>query len=64
MATVVEEADGMRSSGAYTHRFGSLLWAYFIVGLIPNRSYHYIEVNLMLRLFHGDEGECVIRGIT
>lgn len=61
---VIDEADGMPSSGAYAHRFGSLLRAYSLVGFSPDRDYHYIEVNRMLRLFHGDEVDRVIREIT
>ena len=61
---VIDEADGMPSSGAYAHRFGSLIRAYSLVGFTPDRDYHYIEVNRLLRLFHGDEVERVIREIT
>ena len=50
---VIDEADGMPSSSAYAHRFGSLIRAYSLVGFTPDRDYHYIEVNRMLRLFHG-----------
>ncbi|MCA8917395.1 MAG: recombinase family protein, partial [Planctomycetes bacterium] len=34
---VIDEADGMPSSGAYAHRFGSLLRAYSLVGFTPDR---------------------------
>jgi hypothetical protein len=61
---VIDEADGMPCSGAYAHRFGSLIRAYSLVGFTPDRDYHYIEVNRMLRLFHGDEVERVICEIT
>jgi DNA invertase Pin-like site-specific DNA recombinase len=61
---VIDEADGLPSSGAYAHRFGSLLRAYALVGFTPDRDYQYIEVNRMLRLFHGDAVELVIREIT
>ena len=61
---VIDEADGMPSSGAYAHRFGSLIRAYSLVGFTPDRDYNYIEVNRLLRLFHGDEVERVIREIT
>lgn len=54
---VIDEADGMPSSGAYAHRFGSLIRAYSLVGFTPDRDYHYVEVNRLLRLFHGDEVE-------
>lgn len=61
---VIDEADGMPSSGAYAHRFSSLIRAYSLVGFTPDRDYHYIEVNRLLRLFHGDEVERVIREIS
>ena len=61
---VIDEADGMPSSGAYAHRFGSLLRAYSLVGFTPDRDYRYLEANRMLRQFHGDEVERVIREIT
>lgn len=61
---VIDEADGMPSSGAYAHRFGSLVRAYSLVGFSPDRDYHYIEVNRMLRLFHGGAVERVIQEIT
>jgi DNA invertase Pin-like site-specific DNA recombinase len=61
---VIDEADGMPSSGAYAHRFGSLLRAYSLVGFTPDRDYRYIEANRVLRVFHGDEIERVIREVT
>ena len=61
---VIDEADGLPSSGAYAHRFGSLLRAYELVGFTPDRDYQYIEVNRMLRLFHGDAVDLVSREIT
>ena len=54
----------MPSSGAYAHRFGSLIRAYSLVGFTPDRDYHYIEANRVLRQFHGDEVERVIHAIT
>lgn len=35
---VIDEADGMPSSGAYAHRFGSLLRAYSLVGFTSAAS--------------------------
>ena len=61
---VIDEADGMPSSGAYAQRFGSLLRAYSLVGFTPDRDYRYIEANRVLRQFHGDEIERVIHEIT
>ncbi|MCL4069367.1 recombinase family protein [Pseudomonas sp. GX19020] len=61
---VIDEADGMPTSGAYAHRFGSLLRAYSLIGFTPDRDYRYIEANRLLRQFHGDVVERVIREIT
>ena len=61
---VIDEADGMPSSGAYAHRFGSLLRAYSLVGFTPDRDYRYIEANRMLRQFHGNVVDEVIREIA
>ena len=41
-----------------------LLRAYELVGFTPDRDYQYIEVNRMLRLFHGDAVDLVTREIT
>lgn len=61
---VIDEADGLPSSGVYAHRFGSLLRAYALVGFTPDRDYQYIEVNRILRLFHSVAVEQVARDIT
>lgn len=61
---VIDEADGMPSSSAYAHRFGSLLRAYSLVGFTPDRDYRYIEANRMLRQFHGETVDRVISEIT
>lgn len=49
---VIDESEGMPSSSAYTHRFGSLLRAYQLVGYAPNRDYRYLEINRFLRRLH------------
>ncbi|MGB3432797.1 recombinase family protein [Achromobacter sp.] len=51
---IIDETDGMPSSAAYAHRFGSLLRAYKAVGFTPDRNYEYLEVNQFLRRFHPD----------
>ncbi|WP_146746303.1 recombinase family protein [Rhodovulum viride] len=53
---VIDEAEGTPSSGAYAHRFGSLLRAYSLVGVTPDRDYRYIEANRLLRQMHGEAG--------
>lgn len=51
---IIDEAEGMASSGAYRHRFGSLIRAYHKVGYTPDRDYRYIEINRSLREIHPD----------
>jgi DNA invertase Pin-like site-specific DNA recombinase len=49
---IIDEMEGMPSSGAYRSRFGSLLRAYQLVGFEPLRDYRYIEINRALRRMH------------
>lgn len=49
---VIDEAEGMPSSAAYIHRFGSLIRAYEAVGFKPDRDYQFLEVNKFLRRLH------------
>lgn len=49
---IIDEADGLPSSSAYSGRFGSLLRAYSLVGFRPDRDYQYIEINRTLRRLH------------
>ena len=49
---VIDEAEGMPSSSAYQHRFGSLIRVYALVGYTPPRDYTYIEINRKLRALH------------
>ncbi|MFC5310327.1 recombinase family protein [Azospirillum rugosum] len=49
---VIDECEGMPSSSAYRHRFGSLVRAYSLIGYHPRRDYRYIEINRRLRELH------------
>lgn len=49
---IIDEAEGMPSTAAYIHRFGSLLRAYQAVGFTPDRDYQFLEVNQFLRRLH------------
>jgi Recombinase len=49
---IIDETDGMPSTSIYSHRFGSLVRAYQIVGFTPDRDYRYLETNKFLRRFH------------
>ncbi len=51
---IINEQIDMPSSGAYQHRFGSLLRAYKLIGYDPGRDYRYIEINKRLREYHSD----------
>lgn len=58
---IIDEMEGMPSSSVYQSRFGSLLYAYQLVGFTPSRDYQYIEINRLLRRMHPD---IIIRTIT
>ncbi len=49
---VINETEGMPSTSVYTHRFGSLIRAYQMVGYTPERDYRYLEINKILRKLH------------
>jgi DNA invertase Pin-like site-specific DNA recombinase len=49
---LIDETDGMPSSSAYRHRFGSLVNAYRLAGYTPERNFEYLEVNRQLRQVH------------
>ena len=49
---VIDETEGMPSTSIYSHRFGSLIRAYQLVGFTPDRDYRYLETNKFLRRFH------------
>lgn len=49
---IIDETEGMPSSSAYIHRFGSLIRAYQEVGFTPDRDYRYLEANQFLRRLH------------
>ena len=49
---IIDETEGMPSTSVYSHRFGSLVRAYQMVGFTPDRDYRYLETNKFLRRFH------------
>ena len=51
---IIDECEGLPSSGAYRSRFGSLVRAYRMVGFDPGRDYRYVEINRRLRDMHPD----------
>jgi hypothetical protein len=51
---LIDETDGMPSSAAFRHRFGSLVSAYRLIGYDPQIDYSFIEINRRLRQEHAD----------
>ncbi len=49
---IISEAEGTPSPAAYSHRFGSLIRAYALVGYTPDRDFRYLDVNKRLRALH------------
>ncbi|MGE3263206.1 MAG: recombinase family protein [Bacteriovoracia bacterium] len=49
---IINEAEGMPSPSVYSHRFGSLIRAYQMVGFTPERDYKYLEINKFIRQMH------------
>lgn len=60
---IIDEREGMPSSSADRHRFGSLLRAYHLVGYEPERDYRYIEVNRALRQAHPQIVSEIVAGV-
>ncbi|MBX4954737.1 recombinase family protein [Rhizobium lentis] len=60
---VIDEAEDCPSSSSYSHRFGSLLRAYALVGFVPDHDYHYLEINRALRRLHPKLLARVIEGL-
>jgi DNA invertase Pin-like site-specific DNA recombinase len=51
---IIDETDGVPSSSAFRHRFGSLVTAYRLIGYDPQIDYSFIEINRRLRREHGE----------
>jgi DNA invertase Pin-like site-specific DNA recombinase len=51
-AGATDADEGMPSSAAYRSRFGSLLAAYRLAGIEPDRDYRYVDANRALRALH------------
>ncbi len=61
---IIDETENMPSSGVYSHRFGSLIRAYELIGFTPNRDYSFIEINRNLRKLHSTVIKDAIAEIT
>ena len=60
-AMIIDEAEDMPSSAAYSGRFGGLVRAYQLIGFDPGRDFRYIEINKYLRELHEDTIENTIQ---
>ncbi|HEY5910722.1 MAG TPA: recombinase family protein [Verrucomicrobiae bacterium] len=60
---IIDEAEGLPSSAAFNHRFGSLVSAYRLIGYDPGIDYSFIEINRKLRRQHPEIVASVIRQI-
>jgi DNA invertase Pin-like site-specific DNA recombinase len=60
---LIDEAEGLPSSAAFRHRFGSLVSAYRLIGYDPQIDYSFIEINRKLRQEHPKIVESVVRRI-
>lgn len=60
---IIDEAEGMPSSSAYRHRFGSLARAYQLISYTPDRDLAFVEINRRLRRLHPEIIEEVVRSL-
>ncbi len=60
---IIDEMEDCPSSSSYSHRFGSLLRAYALVGFVPEHDYRYLEINRVLRRMYPDLLAGVIQGL-
>ncbi|MDY4280778.1 MAG: hypothetical protein SOX56_06895 [[Pasteurella] mairii] len=49
---IIDESENCPSSSVYSRRFGSLVKTYSLINYEPERDYHYIEINRLLRQQH------------
>jgi DNA invertase Pin-like site-specific DNA recombinase len=61
---LIDEAEGLPSSSAFSNRFGSLVNAYRLIGYDPGIDFAFIEENRRLRKRHPDIVASVIQQIT
>ena len=61
---LIDEAEEMPSSSAFSHRFGSLVNAYRLIGYDPGIDFSFIEENRRLRKRHPEIVASVMQQIT
>jgi len=59
-----DEAEGLPSSTAFSHRFGTLVSAYRLIGYDPGIDYSFIEENRRLRKLHPEIVGTVVQQIA
>jgi hypothetical protein len=60
---LIDEEDDLPSSGAFRHRFGSLVTAYHLIGYHPPIDFEFIEINRRLRRLFPEVVESVIKDL-
>ena len=60
---LIDEAEGLPSSTAFSHRFGTLVSAYRLIGYDPGIDFSFIEENRRLRKLHPEIVASVIQQI-
>jgi len=61
---LIDETEGLPSSTAFRHRFGTLVNAYRLIGYDPGIDFSFIEENRKLRKQHPDILAAVVQQIT
>lgn len=61
---LIDEAEGLPSSTAFSHRFGTLVNAYRLIGYDPGIDFNFIEENRRLRKCHPEIVASVVQQIT
>jgi DNA invertase Pin-like site-specific DNA recombinase len=60
---LIDETESLPSSAAFSHRFGSLISAYQLIGYDPKIDYSFIEINRKLRKRHPEIVASVVQNI-
>ncbi len=60
---IIDETEDCPSSSSFSHRFGSLLRAYALIGFVPDRDYRYLEINRELRRMYPSVLDDAVAGI-
>lgn len=61
---LIDETEGLPSSAAFRHRFGTLVSAYRLIGYDSEIDYSFIEINRRLRKKHADVVASVIEQVA